>query len=75
MVEPAGSLEAVTDGEKRGRGRPPLNPEGGDTTPLRIRLSNANLETLGRVIAQGLAKNASDAVRWIVDNYEKREKK
>lgn len=69
-----GSLEPMPDSEKRGRGRPPLNPEGGITTPMRVRLSDANLEEVGRLIAEGRGKNVSEVVRALLDDSAKRRK-
>jgi hypothetical protein len=75
MTPELGSLETVPENEKRGRGRPPLNPEGGDTVPLRIRLSNENLAEVGRLIAEGKGKNASEALRALLDESAERRRK
>lgn len=56
----------------RGPGRPPLTPGAGKALTARIRLSEANLEEVGRLIAEGHGKNVSEAVRWLLDESAKK---
>lgn len=69
-LRPPATMHGVPENEKRGRGRPPLNDKGGITRPVTVRLSDRNLETAGKVIAEGHAANVSDAIRWVMDRYE-----
>lgn len=59
---------AAIDAADRGPGRPPLNPKGGRTTPARIRLSDANLEEVGLLIADGVGRNTSEVIRALLDD-------
>lgn len=62
---PCVEFMGMPENEKRGPGRPPLNPDGGVTTTVRLRLSDADLEEAGRLIADGRGKNVSEVTRWL----------
>lgn len=53
--------------DHRAAGRPALNPQGGKTTVARIRLTDANLEEVGRLIESGRGSNVSEVVRALLD--------
>lgn len=51
---------------KRGRGRPPLDPEY-DTVPLRVSIAQRHYLILRRLIDEGHGPTMSDAVRWAIE--------
>jgi hypothetical protein len=53
---------------RRGPGRPPLNPDGGEAQALTVRLSPAQVAKVESIRERAGLKSLADAVRWAVEN-------
>lgn len=61
------SPRAKKEPPKRGPGRPSLNPDGGESVSLTIRIAEPHYVELRRRMALGLGGNFSDAIRVLIE--------
>jgi hypothetical protein len=59
--------------DKRGRGRPRIDPEGGETLQLpTVAISLTHFRELRALIDDGHGPTMSDAVRWLLEESARR---
>lgn len=56
-----------TKERKRGPGRPSLDPDGGVSVPLMVRLTKAQLAKLHLLVKKGRAPSLASAARWAIE--------
>lgn len=70
-TRPLGAAEGFLIGSlareaTRGPGRPPLDPTGGETYPLTVRLIESDLEKLHLLMSAHKLGSLADAARWCI---------